>query len=131
MANFVDLDFTPEGDLSLGFNGDLLVARDAEVVQQEVLFRLKTVKGDWILEPRCGADLELRIGDPNNQTTALRIRDQVEEALTHDGYLRGELLDILVVPLNPQELAIYVLLDLEGDEATIVSATLDLKQGLL
>ena len=131
MANqLVDL-FTDEtGEIAIGANGDLLIARDDDVLEQEALWRLNTVKGDWILVPECGADLELLIGEPNTPATGARAEDQISEALTNDGFFSGRLLGVKVAPLNQEQLVAIV--ELEGIDADFaVTTVLDLKEGLL
>lgn len=126
----LDLYLDDDGEIAVGYNGDLRVSRDADVFAQEMTFRLKTTRGDWVLEPDCGADLELLIGQPNSPETAAEMEAQISYALTHDGFLAGELKDVQVVPITRQQLA--GLITVEMDEQLFTkSVTLDLKEGLL
>src|SRR5262245_9353199 len=107
-TNLLDLWMTDDGDIRVGVNGDLLVARDSDVVAQAGAFRLKTARGDWILEPDCGADLELLIGRANSPETGAEMEAQIARALTHDGFLNGEIRSIRAVPVNRQTLAALI-----------------------
>ena len=53
-AHLVDLWMEEDGEPKVGVNGDILIARDSDVVAQEITFRVKTTRGDWVLEPECG-----------------------------------------------------------------------------
>jgi hypothetical protein len=132
MANYplLDLFTTEAGDLQVGYNGDLLVARDSDVVEQEVLWRVKTTQGDWVLEPQCGANLEDLIGLPQVEATGHRLEDQLREALTHDGFLSSELREVLAVPVNRDTLVGYLRVEY-GAEEFDVQVTLDLREGIL
>lgn len=125
-----DLALDENGELAVGYNGDLLVVRNSQVVLQELRWRLKTQKGDWALEPSCGADLELLIGEPNTPETGEQMRFQMEEALTHDGFIVGELRELLVTPINRDTLQGTVILDTDTNQAEQITVTLDLREGV-
>jgi hypothetical protein len=125
-----DLGLTEDGDIQIGGNGDLLVVRDEEVVAQEIRFRVKTTRGDWALYPECGADLELLIGLPNTPDTGRRAEEQVNRALTHDGFLGGELQEIRAVPVNREQLAVLIVADV-GETPFTESVLVDLQEGVL
>lgn len=125
-----DLALDEEGEISVGFNGDLLVARDNDVLLQEMRWRMKTVKGDWVLVPQCGADLEYIIGEPNTEETAATVKAQVIEALTHDGFFTGLLEDVIVTYLNKEQILVIVLVDAGYQETLVDEFVLDLKQGV-
>jgi phage baseplate assembly protein W len=126
----LDLFTDDDGDLQVGGNGDLLVARDADVVAQEMTWRLKTTQGDWMLIPSCGADLEQLIGEPNAPKTGALMEALISRALTYDGFLRGEIREIRAVPVNRETLVGLVTITY-GEETFTKTVTLDLKQGIL
>jgi phage baseplate assembly protein W len=126
----LDLAMTDDGDLMISAGGDLKVARDSEVVAQEVSFRLRTVRGDWQLKPDCGADLELLIGQPNSPQTGAQMEAQIARALTHDGFLGGELKTIRAVPVNRDTIVGIVQIEL-GDQLINQTVELDLREGIL
>src|SRR5581483_9931268 len=102
--DLLDLATDDGGDLQIAYNGDLLVNRNEDVVASEVAWRLKTVRGDWILEPDCGADLETLIGKPNSPDTGALMESLISRALTHDGYLGGEIQILRAVPVNRNQI---------------------------
>ena len=128
--NLLDLATDEKGEIQVGYNGDLLVARDADAVIQEILWRLKTTQGDWVLKPSCGANLEFAIGLPNDAATAGQIESQVYQALTHDGFLTNELEDLRVVPINRDQVAIFITARY-GDDPFTLPIVLDLQEGVL
>jgi hypothetical protein len=128
--HLLDLYGSDDGDISIGHNGDLLVARDEDVARQEAVFRLKTQKGDWVLESRCGASLEELVGLPNTEETGIDLEERIVEALTHDALFTGNLGDLIVAPVNRTQILALVPINY-GDEEFAVNVTLDLKEGVL
>lgn len=129
-ANLVDIYLDDDGDIAIGANGDLKIARDADVVAQEIRFRLKTVRGDYLVVPECGCDLELLIGEANSRQTAALMEAYVSQGLTHDNWLQGELKQIRAVPISREQLAAFIVVEY-GDVSFQQSVTLDLKEGVL
>lgn len=130
-SHLLDLFTTAEGDVVIGANGDLLAARDEEVVAQEVLWRCKTVRGDWVLFPECGADLEYLVGLPNSPETGAQAEALVNRALTHDSFLLGELERVEAVPINREQIAVFINIDYDGENPFTMPITVDLKEGVL
>lgn len=98
-----DLKITEDGDLVVGPNGDFLLVTGDEEILQKVLFRLKTQKGDYLLNPDLGANLEFFIGKPNTEEIRIAIEQEVENELTRDFLLFSP--EIKAVPI-----------EIEGDE---------------
>lgn len=123
-----DLAMTEKGDLIVGANGDLLLRRGNECLADQILFRLKTIRGDYLLEPGCGASLENFVGQPNTERTGAALELAARHALTHDGFLLASDLSVRCVPLSETEVAL--LLDVFGeDEPFRLAAALDLRAG--
>lgn len=125
-----DIALNADNDIEIGYNGDLKVCRDMDVLVQDVLFRLKTVQGDWVLEPECGADLETMLGQPNTRVTGTVIERMVWRALTHDGVLDGIVRDVRVVPINTEQVEILITLGVDEERVTVMQAV-DLTAGLI
>ena len=132
----VDLALTLSGDLALGPDGDLGFTRGISVLQQEVIFRLKTKKGDYLYHPECGTELESLIGAPNSQDTANAGELMIRDALSHDGLLNPVALEIYSYPLSTDQIVFTILID--GDfygfsvNSTLsLEVILDLKEGLI
>lgn len=128
--DLLDLATTDDGDLQVAYNGDLLVVRNEDVVAQELQWRLKTVRGDWILEPDCGADLETLIGKPNSPQTGALMESLVSRALTHDGYLGGEIQTLRAVPVNRNQITCIITIQY-GDISFTETVDIDLKEGII
>jgi hypothetical protein len=64
-----DLDHTFSGDLSISANGDLATADSVALSEERVLRRLLTNPGDYIWQPKYGAGLPQKIGDPFDVST--------------------------------------------------------------
>jgi hypothetical protein len=124
-----DLWLTEEGEPVLE-NGDFAISLGTDSLLQNILYRLKTVISDWVLCPECGASLEQLIGEPNSQETADRMEEQVLYALTHDGFLFSDELEIITLPVDKNTILLTVFVTFEGKQ-TSLAFTLDLKEGLI
>lgn len=128
--SFTDLAITPTGDLIIGPDGDLLLHSGSQAVLDTILFRLKTVAGDYALRPGCGASLEQFIGQPNSRQTGTVIEAEARAALTEDGLFDGSQVIVRATPINPNEVALYVSVSVDDDKVTLF-ASLDLRLGQL
>lgn len=126
-----DLQMTENGELIVGPDGDLAYTWGDEQVAQEVLFRLKTTKADWVLSPSVGCSLEDFIGQPNTSLTRSLIESRVLQELTRDSLLFGPSVDC--VPISPEEVLIVVEFNSVEDEKRIIqiNAGLDMRKGLV
>lgn len=127
-----DLKMTIEGDLVVDpVTGDLDFVLGDDHIAQEVIFRLKTQKGDWILSPNIGCDLETFIGKPNIDLVHAGIESTVYKSLSFDGLILAP--EINAVAVNENEVLILVEFpSVEDSLKTIqVTAKLDLRKGLV
>lgn len=74
----IDIKISTAGDIQIGPDGDFLFVRGDEFYNQTIMFRLKTTKGDWVLAPQIGADLEQYIGTRSNELNLDAIQKTVE-----------------------------------------------------
>lgn len=125
-----DLFLNEEGDVELGFDGDLKVIYDDEVTVQSVIFRLKTYAGDYELAPLCGASLEDYIGEPNTRLLGREVEERVIHALTYDGFLTTDAFTVRVSPIS--QTALLILITVSGIRGNFnVASSLDLLTGKL
>jgi len=130
MPELEDVFLDVNGEIAVGSNGDLKIARNADVIEQEVIWRLKTAKGDWMLEPQDGADLETLIGFSITPATLTRMENMITESLTNDGYFDANIRQVLAVPLGVS--TVQALVEVEfGEHTFFTDITLDLKEGIL
>jgi phage baseplate assembly protein W len=123
-----DVWITADGELEIGANGDLRVAYDADMVAQNILFRLKTVEGDFLLQPQCGASLESLIGQPNSAETGGKLDTAIRYALTHDNFIAESNLMITVMPISRNNIAAVVQVYVDDVSVEYV-VDVDLKEG--
>ena len=125
----VDMSMTETGEPEIS-GGDFKLAYGSYSILNSVLFRLKTIRGDFSLMPECGASLEGVIGEPNNEETGALIESLVMESLTHDNYLSPENIDIEVFPYDHNTIVILLYITYQGEEIRLVG-NLDLREGQL
>lgn len=129
-----DLYLSTDGELQIGADGDLKLVHGDEQVIQEVIFRLKTTKGDWVLSPNIGCSLEEFIGAPNTSLTHAAIEERIRQNLTQDLLLAMPEVHAVDMPTESGEnTQVFILIEfasLEKDYRKIqVTADLDLRLG--
>jgi len=124
-----DLKLTDDGDLVISSAGDLETVTGDKQLVQAIIFRLKTMKGDYTLTPTLGTSLEEFIGRQNNSATRLLIEESIKRTLTQDFSIVA--ITVKCVPLDGDE--VFVLIEIPSvediDKVIQVSSTLDLKRG--
>lgn len=117
------------GDLVLDSDGDFAIVSGDEQMIQEVVFSLKTTKGDWTLAPRVGCDLEQFIGKTNEPDTLRQISNAVRSEIST---LRsvGQF-QVFVAPLDDN--TVVIALEFPSQDSPRrkiqIAATLDLMKG--
>lgn len=129
---FEDFEIDPEtGDMVIDSSGDFSRVSGDRWLAQEILFRLKTTKGDFTLEPDTGADLEQFIGKPNTTTTHKEIEAVVYNALQIPGVLTVP--SVEVVPLDEE--TVFILVEFPSiesqDKVVQLQSSLSLRKGLV
>ena len=134
--NAKDLALSADGDLVLSAYGDLATVSGLQVLQQEILFRIRTRLGDDLYQPQMGTLLDTLIGRPNAQETADAGVAMITSALVHDGLLSTIALEVLAYPKAATVIAFILLVDASfygyaSGEALSLEFDLDLEEGLV
>lgn len=127
----IDIKMDDNGDFLVDSDGDFTLVYDDERISQEIRFRVLTTKGDWMLSPQVGMDLESFIGLRQTPEILESIKRTVERELNNvSGLVEYE---IAVAPDGDQ--LIYILIEFESveDPAKLITHIfdLDLKTGLV
>jgi hypothetical protein len=123
-----DVYITNEGELEVSPTGDFKLVEGSDAAICSALFRAKTVLGDFILEPECGASLEQVIGEPNSPETGALVESLLTRAFTHDGFFSSSQLNITVLPMDTNTIGAIVVITYDGQEVSL-STTIDLREG--
>lgn len=123
----MDFKLTPTGDLIIGADGNFTMIDGDEELVQRVLFRLKTVKGDYLLEPDTGCSLEQFKGEPNIESTWTAVENLVVAELSKEEII----FTVDCVPISESEILIMIEIpSLESQDLILqVKSTLDLREG--
>jgi phage baseplate assembly protein W len=126
-----DLKMTDDGELVIGPDGDLDIVWGDEHLAQEILFRLKTQAGDWVLSPEIGADLEDFIGQPNDGLIHSMIENRIVRALSFDSLVAGP--DVTVTGLSENEVMVVVEFPSREERSRVIqiASQLDLRVGVV
>lgn len=105
-----DFYWTLDGDFALGADGDL---RDTSFdplrsTWQEMRTRVRSSTKDWAPWPSLGANLDELIGSPNNRITAEEGKTKIISALTMNGFMKKEQLNIRYVPITENRLVYFI-----------------------
>lgn len=125
----IDIKMSLTGDIVVGPDGDFEFVRTDDYIIQTMMFRLKTTRGDWILAPQIGADLESFIGMRSSEETLAAIKRSVETELSK---IPGvPIFDVSVAPKQPN--SVWILIEFESletpEQQLSLIFELDLKTG--
>lgn len=123
-------------DLLIDENGDI-VTKDGNfvyitgdrLIAQRIIFRLKTQRGDYLLAPNVGANLERFIGEPLNETTLDNVRREVENEISN--IPEANVISVKTAPLGDNSILIAIRVesvDIPQSNLVVISS-LDLKTG--
>lgn len=76
--------------------------------RQIIRNRVTAMAGDWKLYPQMEADIPKHIGSRNTKETGDEIKDDVFRALTYDGFLSPEDLEVKVLPISIHTMAMRI-----------------------
>lgn len=128
-----DLWFTADGDFLVDGAGDLKDTDDSgdrhEAAKQFVMHRLFGERRAWALHPEITAGLEQFIGKSINEGLLSGIQVAVHNALTSDSQMNRDDYKLRVIELTPSTVAIFVYLNLPGQEQPLVTMAWNVKYG--
>ena len=132
MIRETDIKVADDWDLEVGPNGDLQIANASRTAVQDVMFRMRSQRGELKTQPDFGASLEAFIGQANTRELGRRMQSEIFRALTRDNRFAPATVRVEVAPIAHDEVvALIGLLDLvEGlSGSLIVSFRADLSDG--
>lgn len=102
----IDLAIDVNGNLILDENGDYKKVTGDELLLQRVMFRLKTVLGDYLVDKLLGTDIEDIIGQTNGPKVWSKVRSIVEREVGRVPNMRE--FSIYVAPLSEGSIAVGI-----------------------
>ena len=126
-----DYKIDDNGDFVLNANGDFQIIYGDEYLAQEIMFRMKTTKGDCLVDSNVGCSLEQFIGQPNTPSTLTYIEKVVSDELTRDSLILDPVVN--AVSVNANEVLIVVEFPSSESNRRIIQiiSGLDLLKGLV
>lgn len=123
----IDLVWTSRGDYYIN-DGDLM---DTEYdplrsLVQEIKTRASSDQGDWAVFPDLGASPSRFVGEPSNKQTAESIKVSIISALTRNGYINSNDIEIKYIPINREALLFRLNVDVATTVANANSESLTL-----
>lgn len=122
---YINLD---TGDIEVGRDGDIKAAYGPDVFVENIIFRLRTELGDYLLAPQCGASLRDFFGKDNTKELGDTISQRITNALTYDGFMNNVPFTVDVFPLNAETIAAVITVTYAGASYTVASS-LNLRNG--
>lgn len=112
MANYdaLDLDWTWDGDILVGDDGDLADNRSDLILslENEIRTVLRSEFNDWELHPTLGANLSQFRGEPNSRKNGKAIEQRVTSKIISAGIIQPEDITVRVVPVGREQVMISV-----------------------
>lgn len=112
MANYdtIDLDFTWDGDLTVGDDGDLGDTSDDFIrsLMNEIRDCVKSEFGDWEKDPHVAGDLDDFKGEPNTRGTGKRIEERVKSRLVSASIVQSGDVQVKVIPVHVNQIMIAI-----------------------
>lgn len=114
----MDLFMNEDGDIAVSSTGDLAMTETTwRDLAQQAYVSIMTSKGDFVLYPNLGADLEQLYGMPQSPATGEFGRQLISDALNQTDRFRGLQYDIKAIPTGFQTIRfdIYVTSTAQND----------------
>lgn len=122
--DIADLAFSLDGDLELDETGDLALAKGDECLIDDINISVKTQKGDSVVAPELGADLEDLIGHQNTKDIAHEGASRIMGELISKGIANPGEVEVIPIPIG-QTILYYVFINNEKK----IEYVLDLESG--
>ena len=136
MLGFTDIETDDDGDLVVDPRGDLKIASTRRTAIQSMIFRLRTIIGDYVPDASLGSDIPKMYGRPNTRHNGSLIASMAKRALTVDGRFSTNEFTLDVTPVSPESIIIVLRLinvfyDLPADEQdqTVLKFLLNYEEG--
>lgn len=110
---------------------DIGTVYDLDADRQTIMSRLRTDSPDWYHHPGMGGNLTDLIGEPNTPETGSIGVAYIYKALTYDGFLTMNQLEIRPVPLSIDELIFMIDVTKFGNEVVRLPLVFNLQTGLM
>jgi len=128
-----DIEFDRYGDMSFVGNDLSFVFTDIDYLYQNVIDRLISNFGDYLLYEDYGANMSSYIGSNTNTELEAKIVDSIRRSLTKDNFIKTELIDIVTM-LDHNSILIKIQIggDLFGvTDIMIINSIFNTSSGLL
>jgi flagellar basal body rod protein FlgG len=102
--------FTEDGDFALDKNGDLALAKENELIEQNVRIPLRTVNPDWVSDA-IGADMEDLLGLENTRETASLGKTKIKNALMKTGFFNEGDIWLEAKPTSTSAITFFVFIN--------------------
>jgi hypothetical protein len=122
-----DIATTTDGDIIIE-GGDLKQVRGVDWFIQEVNKILRS-SNDWAFAPNAGADLGQFLGATNTRSTATEIEETIKDKIKYQGIHFPAELTVKVVPLNINEIKLFINLKYENQIISVSKLIFNMQQG--
>lgn len=117
MREYTDLAEMESGDIIV-YNGDILDTGDSPMygLSQTIRTLLRTHKGEWIIFPNFGGDIEEYHGLPNTQSTGYMLARSIKQLIRSNINLYSFEVDVIPFPLGKYTIGFIIKLSILGHE---------------
>lgn len=109
LENTIDAMWSLAGDL-VKSNGGIITTKGYPFLatRQIIRNRILATRDSWYLDPQISAQLDVVIGETNNEETGKRIETQITSALTHDSFCTVSDISVKAVPISFTAIAVRI-----------------------
>ena len=122
MAEFIgrtDIMLSYDGDLVLDETGDLKLTSGFDWITRELNKRIRTINPEWKRYPTIGANVETFIGRPLTRSVLAEMKKQIEDSVEKWGLQDPGIIEVRLVPVNYDSVAIYIFLIVAGTRTSL------------
>jgi hypothetical protein len=136
MIGFVDIEVDDDGDLVVSEQGDLKIADSRRTAAQDIIFRVRTIIGDYVPDRLLGSSIATMYGAQNTRHNGELIRTMVQRSLMFDSRFSTHEVTVDVTPISQDTIIIVIIVsalfpDVEDDEPLLIEFLLNYETGTI
>jgi len=128
LNDLIDFALDDEGDFELDENGDLAISRGADCLVDNLEMVIKTQKGDSIVEPDLGADLEELVGELVTEELAFDGALRIMSEALQKGIVNPGEIEVVPIPLG-ENILYYVFIEKKDGTRETLEYILSMETG--
>lgn len=136
MIGFIDMEVDDDGDLVVSEQGDIKIADSRRTTLQDIMFRVRTIIGDYVPDRLLGSNIATMYGAQNTRHNGELIRTMVRRSLLFDARFSSHEIMVDVTPISQESVLVIIMVngmfpDVEDTEPLLVKFELNYETGTI